>query len=141
MASPTTHHAEARGDLDGTSGRYMWEVHVDGMGGRWGKEPSYPTRPLPISELPPRHRAVALPSQPCVQQAPRWMSERGYLGGPGGQGAQARSGASFCKRHGGSVVRLRAVCEAKDVIVQLLPPSRQKYLLSPDVVGRLPCCG
>lgn len=139
---PRSTMQRARGNLDGTSGRYMWEVHVDGMAKQMGKEPSYPTRPL-YPYLSCRRDAGLSHSPPNrVQQAPRWMSERGYLAGPGGQagqGAQARSAVSFCKWHGGSVARLRAVGEAKDVIVQLLPPSEQKYLLSTDVVGRLAC--
>lgn len=78
-----------------------------GWEGRWGKEPSYPTRPLPISELPPRHRAVALPSQPRpastqmdVGKKVPGRSRRARCAGK----VQARTAASFCKRHGGCVV-------------------------------------
>lgn len=87
----------------------MW-MGWDEMG---GKELSYPTRSLPISELPPRHRAVALPSPNRKSQHPsRWISERGYMGrqaGPGGAKCAGKAGArsaSFCKRHGG----LSSVC-------------------------------
>lgn len=69
-ASPTTHHAECPRE----SRWYIRKVHVDGDGMEMGEgavQPSYPTRPLPISELPPRHRAVALPSQPRS----RWVSQ------------------------------------------------------------------
>lgn len=43
MASPTTHWEEARGNLDGTSGRYMW-MGWDGkeMGTREGAVLSHP---------------------------------------------------------------------------------------------------
>lgn len=112
--------------LESTCG---WDGKV--MGRRWGpgEEPSYPTRSLPIPELPPRHRAVALPSQPYpastqmdVGKSVPWPAKAGPVE-RGGQSAKARSPASFCKWHGGSVVRLRAVGEAKDVIVHL-PPFR-----------------
>lgn len=133
--------------LEGTCG---WDGKE--VGRRWGKEPSYPTRPLPVSELPPRHRAVALPSQPCPSSTPDGCRKEGTWAGkmlgwlvPGGAKVrrQGRSAASFCKRewHGGSVARLRAVGEAKDVIVQLLPPSGQRYLCRQVWLGGCPAEG
>jgi len=130
--------------------RYIWEGTC-GWDWGWGmgKEPSYPTRPLPISELPPRHQAVALPSQNRVSQqssSPDGCRKEGtWVGraGPGGQSVRVsrQESASFCKWHGG----LSSVCgpwaRLKTSLSSCNPRAKicHKYLLSTDVVGSLPC--
>lgn len=129
-----------------------------GMGKYFGGEepsnrPSYPTcspgrcpylncrRDTGLSHSPPN----SYPSQhPATQQPSRWMSEKRVGRSQEGK-VRRQESASFCKWHGG----LSSVCgpwARLRTSLSSLPPraksaqSRpERYLLSPEVVGRLPC--
>lgn len=150
-----THDTPGRGPWK--SRWYIWKVHVDGMGWegewRWGKEPVLShTRSLPISLSCRRDTGLShCPPQPYpastqmdVGKSVPWPAKAGPVG-RGGQSAKPRSPASFCKWHGGSLVRLRAVGEAKYVIVRPAAPLLAKVGISPRygrqmwLGGLLPC--
>lgn len=127
--SPTTQRAEARG----RSRRYIGKVHC-GWGWEGAGEEAVLSHPAAGKHLRCRRDTGLSHCPPIRVQQPAASSQMDV-------GKRVRQGlpASFCKRHGGSVVRLRAVGEAKDVIVQLPPPCLPP--IGPEHVSLVARCG
>lgn len=113
-----------------TEGHAMGWGKGKGKGKGKGMGLSHPAavsvHPYPTG-LPPRHRAVAFPSQPYPAcsglAAVPDVGKRVPVSAKAGKSLQGRQkcvgkvSASFCKWHGGLSTSLRAVGKAKDVIV------------------------